>query len=269
MLLWSNYSWSNGVWSSSFICGHNYSGHSLRRFQLLLTAYAVRREGNVFTRVCPSIHSSVCPQGDYPGQVQPGGGYPQWGVPLPGGFPCWGYPCWTGLPHLRYPPSDLAGWRGTPVRSSWGVIPAREGRYSCQGGTLARGYPTSGTPIRPGQLEGYPSQVQWGGYPCQGRGYPTSGTPCQTWPGRYPCQVQLGASLPGVPLLEGTPPRLTSLCQTWLGRYPCWGVPCLRYPPLRQTWLGGVPHFGKQMEYLKRRGQYASCVHAGGLSCFD
>ena len=31
------------------------------------------REGNVLTRVCPSIHPSVCPQGGGVGQVQPGG----------------------------------------------------------------------------------------------------------------------------------------------------------------------------------------------------
>ena len=31
---------------------------------------------------------------------------------------------------------------------------------------------------------------------------------------------------------------------------------------------GGYPHFGKQMEYLIRHIRYASCVHAGGLSCY-
>ena len=30
---------------------------------LLPPAYVVRREGNVLTRVCPSIHQSVCPRG--------------------------------------------------------------------------------------------------------------------------------------------------------------------------------------------------------------
>ena len=74
-------------------------------------AYVVRREGNVLTRVCPS----VCPQGGYPYPImlcnitqnamgQPGG-YParsSWGGgTLPGGYPtqgvpCRGVPCWGG-----------------------------------------------------------------------------------------------------------------------------------------------------------------------------
>ena len=37
------------------------------------------------------------------------------------------------------------------------------------------------------------------------------------------------------------------------GVYPRWGTPS--------------PHTGQQMEYLIRGGRYASCVHAGGLSC--
>ena len=50
---------------------------------------------------------------------------------------------------------------------------------------------------------------------------------------------------------------------------PCRGVPHLGYntAPPHWTWPGVVPHRGKQMEYLIRRGRYASCVHAGGLSC--
>ena len=82
----------------------------------LPTAYVVRREGNVFTRVCPSIHQSVCPhlgRGGTPAQggtpprvspVRPGWG---WGVPpqsdLAGGTPAGGYP--TSGPPL----SDLPG----------------------------------------------------------------------------------------------------------------------------------------------------------------
>ena len=109
----------------------------------LPTAYVVRREGNVFTRVCPSIHPSVCPQvrgtlarssrggGGYPSQVQlrgtppwvnhppdlAGGTPAGWGVPhfgylpiRPGRVPHLGYPhqIWLGVPHLWYPLSDLA-----------------------------------------------------------------------------------------------------------------------------------------------------------------
>ena len=69
--------------------------------------------------------------------------------------------------------------------------------------------------------------------------------------GRYPSQVQPREGTPsrGVPYLRSPPPRWT-----WPGGYPCWGE--------------GVPNFGKQMVYLIRRGRYASCIHAGGLSCF-
>ena len=35
--------------------------NDVTRMHLLLTAYVVRWEGNVLTRVCPSIHPSVCP----------------------------------------------------------------------------------------------------------------------------------------------------------------------------------------------------------------
>ena len=68
-------------------------------FRYLPTAYVVRREGYVLTRVC----LSVCPHlGGYPGQVQTGG-YPSQ-VQL-GGTPCRGYPTldppWQGgVPHL-------------------------------------------------------------------------------------------------------------------------------------------------------------------------
>ena len=50
-------------------------------FLFLPTAYVVRREGYVLTRVCPS----VCPHlGGYPNQVQAGGGVPEPG-PVEGG----------------------------------------------------------------------------------------------------------------------------------------------------------------------------------------
>ena len=55
----------------------------------------------------------------------------------------------------------------------------------------------------------------------------------------------------------GTPAR-----SGWVGRLP---QPRDRVSP-SQGW--GAPRIGQQMEYLMRRGRYASCVHAGGLSCF-
>ena len=78
------------------------------------------------------------------------------------------------------------------------------------------------------------------------------------WPGPargggYPSQVQ-----------PGVPPRPSQD----KGRVPqlgggTWGIPY-------QVRTGGYPpppRTGQHMEYLIRRGRYASCVHAGGLSC--
>ena len=60
----------------------------------------------------------------------------------------------------------------------------------------------------------------------------------------------------------GTPPP----SQLKMGGTPWWGYPLPRpgmgYPPPPR------PGIGQQMEYLIHRGRYASCVHAGGFSCF-
>ena len=124
-------------------------------------AHVVRREGNVLTRVCPSIHPSVCP---YLG-----------GIPHPGPGRGRGTPARSSLggPHLGYPPwSDLAG--GTPPQ----VPPSDLAGVPLPGGTphqvtppsnLAGGYPCWGVPhlgyplIGPGQ-EVPPA----GGYPTDG-----------------------------------------------------------------------------------------------------
>ena len=76
-----------------------------------------------------------------------------------------------------------------------------------------------------------------------------------------------GGTLPGGTLLGGTLPGGVP-CQ---GGYPAGGVPCGGYP------AGGVPcggypvrggtQLGQHREYLLHGGRYASCVHAGGLSC--
>ena len=89
---------------------------------LLPPAYVVRREGNVLTCVCPSIHPSVCPRGGGdPGQVQTGG-YPS--QVLTGG----GYPSQV----------QMGGWGGgTLARSGWGDTLAR----SRQGGVPKVGVP--------------------------------------------------------------------------------------------------------------------------------
>ena len=170
------------------------------------------REGNVLTRVCPSIILSVhrgggvsishnalqhfpeCHEvGGYPGQVPPLTGYPPRGVPGSGTPP-------GGVPRSGTPP-----WGGTRVRSPPG------------------GYPGQ-VPPRPGTPPGGGTRVR---YPPGG--VPGSGTP--PW-GGYPGQVPPGG-VPG----SGTPP-------------------------------GGGTRVGQQKEYSLHGGRYASCVHAGGLSCY-
>ena len=119
-------------------------------FFLLPTAYVVRREGNVFTRVCPSIHLSVHRGGTPPDQV--GGGYPS--QVQPGGTPA--RSSW-GLPHLArgVPQSGSAWGGGTPARSRQGGTPASRcppgvPQPGQDGGYLSQGVPTPGYP--PGQV---------------------------------------------------------------------------------------------------------------------
>ena len=89
---------------------------------------------------------------------------------------------------------------------------------------------------------GYPARSSRGGDPGRG-GTLAGGVP---WLGAYPGR---GGTLAG-----GVP---------WPGGYPGWGgtlagegVPC----------RGGT-QLGQHREYLLHGGRYASCVHAGGLSC--
>ena len=141
-----------------------------------------------------------------------------------------------------------------------------------------------GYPIRlmggtPSQFQGgAPSQVQVGGYPIPGPGGGGMGTPSQVQVGEYPSQVQGGYPIPGpggYPILgpgrgcpPGIPPHLAG------GRLP--GVPphlaggCP--PGVSPTWQGGArpgtpPYQEQHSMYLLHGGRYASCVHAGGLSC--
>ena len=79
-------------------------------------------------------------------------------------------------------------------------------------------------------------------------------------PGGVPCKVQPGGggTLPGGGTLLGVPCR----GGTQLGYPPSQvrtgGVPC---------WGGGGTQLGQQKEYSLHGRRYASCVHAGGLSC--
>ena len=99
------------------------------------------------------------------------------------------------------------------------------------GGTLPG--QDGGVPCQGGTQVGYPPGARTGGYPA--RGYPG-------WvpPGRVPPLGQDGGML-----LGGTLPG---------------------YPPTRSGW--GDTQLGQQKEYSLHGGRYASCVHAGGLSCF-
>ena len=93
---------------SLLLCNISYF---VMRVKFLPSAYLVRREGNVLTRVCPSIHLSVQRGGGYPypivlcnisqnamGQI-PGGGDPTQGVPCRGsGGTQVEYPARGGVP---------------------------------------------------------------------------------------------------------------------------------------------------------------------------
>ena len=93
--------------------------------------------------------------------------------------------------------------------------------------------------VRSGWLDG--GQVLIGG-----------GTPAQVWMGGY---------LP--PWLDGVPPPHH---HEWMGYPPLPWVDGVTPPP----WVDGVPPFPPphHSEHWLRGGRYASCVHAGGLSCF-
>ena len=70
--------------------------------------------------------------------------------------------------------------------------------------------------------------------------------------GGVPCQVQPGGG--------GVPARSNRGGGTLAGGgYPGWGG----------TLAGGGTQLGQHREYFLHGGQYASCVHAGGLSCAD
>ena len=123
-----------------------------------------------------------------------------------------------------------------------------------RGGEGGSGYPPPGgvpdrVPPRGGYLTGYPPGGVWippGGVwvpPPGGRsGYPPGGVPGQVPP-------------PGG---SGYPPP--------------GGTQTPGYPPGGVTWPGtprGGTQLGQHSEYLLHSGRYASCVHAGGLSCFS
>ena len=108
----------------------------------------------------------------------------------------------------------------------------------------AMGQTPRGVPISYNALQHYP----------EFHGADTWGVPCQVQPGGVPCQVQPGGyPARGYPA-GGYPARGTLPGGTQVG-----------YPP-SQVRIGGTL-LGQQKEYSLHGGRYASCVHAGGLSC--
>ena len=97
----------------------------------------------------------------------------------------------------------------------------------------------------------------WGGTRVR---YPRGGTQVQVPPGGGTRTPPGGYPGPGNPPWGGT----------WV-RYPPRGGTRVRYPPRggTQVWVPprGGTRVGQQKEYSLHGGRYASCVHAGGLSC--
>ena len=82
--------------------------------------------------------------------------------------------------------------------------------------------------------------------------------------------VHIGGGYPGQVQQEGVshlgyPPPTSDLA----GGTPPWVLPPPPFKPGRGVPLPPTSGNTKQMEYLIRRGRYASCVHAGGLSCIS
>ena len=118
---------------------------------------------------------------------------------------------------------------------------------------------------------GYPARSSYGGYP-----YPImlskiiQNSMGQT-PGGYPVRSSQGGTLPGQDG-GGTLPGQDGGVPCWRyrrGRVPPGRVPPWQGTPLGQVRMGGggVIQLGQQKEYSLHGGRYASCVHAGGLSC--
>ena len=109
-----------------------------------------------------------------------------------------------------------------------------------------------------GQTGGVPCQVQPGGVPWWGETQVRYPPPSQVRMGGVPCQGYSGRVPPGQVRMGGYPARGYS------GRVP----PQQGTPPAGQVRTGGGTQLGQQKEYSLHGGRYASCVDAGGLSCY-
>ena len=121
------------------------------------------------------------------------------------------------------------------------------GGYPDRSGGVPQPDPDRGT--QPGPDRGYPSQIQMGGTPVRDEVPPS--------------QVRMGIPQSGMgyPLSSDGVPPCSHQVRTW-GTL-VWDV----VPPVSSD--GVPPRIGQQMQYLICGGRYASCVHAGGLSCFS
>ena len=184
------------------------------------------------------------------------------------------------------PPWGGGTWPGTPLPRGVRVPP---GGVQVPPGGYLTGYPPRGS--------GNPRGGTWLGTP-QGSGYPRGGTwpgtPPGVWvpPGGYLTGYPPGVRVPprGVPDWVppqgglGTPGGVRVPPGGYLTGYLPGGVPGPAPPPPRggtQTPTppgrggtrtpppppGGGTQLGQHREYLLHSGRYASCVHAGGLSC--
>ena len=111
---------------------------------------------------------------------------------------------------------------------------------------------------------GVPCQVQLGGVPCQVQPGGEGTLPGPAGGGGYPARSSQGRGVPCQGALVRYPPS-----QVRMGGYPGRDPPPLPpagYPPSQDGGVGGT-QVGQQKEYLIHGGRYASCVHAGGLSC--
>ena len=111
------------------------------------------------------------------------------------------------------------------------------------GGTLAR---SRGVPHLRSEVGGTPARSRWWG------------VPPWTWDG-VPPRHGMGYS-PG-PGMRYTP-------QTWDWVLPPWTFDWVPHPPDLGLGSPPPPQTDQHSELLLRGGRYASCVHAGGLSCY-
>ena len=156
-----------------------YCANLIQKFenvQLLPPAYVVRREGNVLTRVCPSICLST---GGIPISHNALQHFPECHGAATGGVPI----SHNALQHFPECHGAATGGGGTlPGSARGGTLPG-----SARGGTLpgsAGGVPSQGGVPSRGSLWGYPARFS--------QGVPSWGVPSSqggTQPGGYPVRT--------------------------------------------------------------------------------